>query len=990
MTAGAGQTVPRLRFAALLWAAGSSPAAAECFRIGDVITCFGNLVGGVSTEDSVTVNIRPETSIVNVPALEQFDYCPLSPPVITVGNNSTVTNDGSLTGFGTCATAIIVGTNSTVVNNGAIDTVNAVAHGIFADSGTSVTNAGSILTRGNTSLGVYGGNDVTVRNLAGSVISTGGSGASGIFLNSNATVVNAGVIRTEASGSSPIDLPDDIFALLPTYHSVANSGLLEALGARTVAVRMASDNLTLTNSGQIKGLFRNTDRVNDFSGAVAMAGQSIAIANSGLIAGAISGIEAEALRTLSLDNTGTISANADLGRAVNVLASDLAFDNTGTITGRLAGVRLEARNSITFVNGGVIETTGGFGNEAALPVVEIATSTAMDFDVVNSGVIAARLGGLALKIGDGAQTVFNTGQILGDVDLGGGNDTVIMRADSKIDGRLIGGDGIDRLVLIDRGVLGWTSDSLEDLLQLSDGRWTVTGDFTAIRLTGILRGEMSIAEGRTLTSPSVVIDAPGLLSGLGMVRGSVINDGVIAPGPGLGTLTIDGNLAQEESGIYAVDLGTDHQSDKLNVTGQATLGGTLAVSKPSQLLLRGTERYDILMAGSGITGSFASVTGITSSFLKADLINAADERMLSLNITRLPYAGVAQNANQKSVASALDAAIAAGRTGLKPLYDQLDALDAATARQTFDQLASSLPVAVAATANAGARNVLETMTRSVSSLHGDDQPLRIWGAYGRADGGPDRGDAANGYTFDMDHIATGLDHAADGGARFGFAVAHQTGDLKFRSLANTADLAQTFVSVYAAFASERALFSGGALWGDGQARTSRLYTTPLTGGAAGLADVDALGGFASARMPISMENMMLEPSLGLQAWRFVVNGYTETGGNALVVARQQDTSLRSELGLRLAVTSGRLRPYAALEASYEMLSRHDRVHATFAADPATGFGITGLAARRTWIDAEAGLAVALDANAEARVGFSGNLTDAAQGRRAFVNFAVQW
>ena len=74
----------------------------------------------------------------------------------------------------------------------------------------------------------------------------------------------------------------------------------------------------------------------------------------------------------------------------------------------------------------------------------------------------------------------------------------------------------------------------------------------------------SLASGVTLSG--------GSLGGSGSVAGLTANDATLAPGNSIGTLTVTGNFVQN-GGTYQVEANAAGQSDRINVTGSATING---------------------------------------------------------------------------------------------------------------------------------------------------------------------------------------------------------------------------------------------------------------------------------------------------------------------------------------------------------------------------------------------------------------------------------
>ena len=76
---------------------------------------------------------------------------------------------------------------------------------------------------------------------------------------------------------------------------------------------------------------------------------------------------------------------------------------------------------------------------------------------------------------------------------------------------------------------------------------------------------------------TVTLDTGGTLGGSGTIGGLVSNGGTLAPGNSIGTLNVNGNFSQN-GGTYSSRSMPQGQSDRINVTGTATInGGTVQV-----------------------------------------------------------------------------------------------------------------------------------------------------------------------------------------------------------------------------------------------------------------------------------------------------------------------------------------------------------------------------------------------------------------------------
>jgi hypothetical protein len=139
----------------------------------------------------------------------------------------------------------------------------------------------------------------------------------------------------------------------------------------------------------------------------------------------------------------------------------------------------------------------------------------------------------------------------------------------------------------------------------------------------------------TLTTTGLSINGGSLL-GDGTISGSVTNNGgILSAGSSPGTLTITGSYTQGAGGTLQAELagttlaGTDY--DLLDVTGTASLGGTLDISLFGGFIGSVGDTFDIINASS-ITGDFSNVTVPTSyTFTNTPDFPAAGNYQINLN-----------------------------------------------------------------------------------------------------------------------------------------------------------------------------------------------------------------------------------------------------------------------------------------------------------------------------------------------------------------------
>lgn len=104
---------------------------------------------------------------------------------------------------------------------------------------------------------------------------------------------------------------------------------------------------------------------------------------------------------------------------------------------------------------------------------------------------------------------------------------------------------------------------------------TYTGTATYTGATTVNNGTLVVDTGASLGGSAVSVLATATLSGSGSVAAPVTAAGTIAPGTGVGTLTVSGNTAL--TGTLAVEVNTT--ADKLSVTGDLALSGAFTVTE---------------------------------------------------------------------------------------------------------------------------------------------------------------------------------------------------------------------------------------------------------------------------------------------------------------------------------------------------------------------------------------------------------------------------
>src|SRR5262249_55750208 len=150
-------------------------------------------------------------------------------------------------------------------------------------------------------------------------------------------------------------------------------------------------------------------------------------------------------------------------------------------------------------------------------------------------------------------------------------------------------------------------------------------------------GTLAVDQGATLIGDVVV--TTGTLRGPGTITGNVTmnSNSTLAPTnanstfgqgiPAANTMTVNGNVAFNQTSIFQVHANADGSSDKLAVGGTATLAGAVQVLASGAFAPLTT--YTILTATGGVTGSFGSVS-TDFAFLMPTLAQDSNNVFLTL------------------------------------------------------------------------------------------------------------------------------------------------------------------------------------------------------------------------------------------------------------------------------------------------------------------------------------------------------------------------
>lgn len=344
-------------------------------------------------------------------------------------------------------------------------------------------------------------------------------------------------------------------------------------------------------------------------------------------------------------HTGAFTAGANtflsFGGASDSFSAASTIGGTGAVgfgatTSSFAGTHTLTGDGLTIVQGGVTFTSASTIGTPALEIRSGSINGTSNINIAGGGVINSSwqggtiLGSGTLTLGAGAIMDFNasTAPITLDGRTFTNNGTVNYTATANsltlTNNASIASSGVFDIQSDTAINSGPGSNSLDNsgTFQKTAGAATMTfaPAFKNSNTATFSSGTLAFAGGFLQTSGSTTLSggniscpftidvSGGTLAGNGTITGNVSNAGSVAPGLSPGSLTITGNYTQTASGILNIQLaGTTPVTlyDQLNVTGTASLNGTLDVTLIGGFTPANNNTFDVLTYASS-SGAFAT------------------------------------------------------------------------------------------------------------------------------------------------------------------------------------------------------------------------------------------------------------------------------------------------------------------------------------------------------------------------------------------------
>ena len=643
------------------------------------------------------------------------------------------------------------------------------------------------------------------------------------------------------------------------------------------------------------------------------------------------------------------------GGVQNVSSGGLALSTT--VNGGTQNVSSGGAASGTSVGSGGSQSVFSGGVATATTVnnggTQLVTSggTAIGTIVNSGGIQTVNSGGLmsgTVVSAGGEQSVAAGGVALGSVISSGGVQAVSSGAVVQPTAVRQGG------VILNNGTVVFdpTSTTTFDgtltgngaVLQQGVGTTILTADNHAFTgTTTVTSGTLMVGDIANRTASlggNVAVTSSGALRGHGTIGGSVTDNGVLAPGGSIGTLTIGGNYAQSNNGLLVIEVSPTSGS-QLRVQGSAALGGGLQI-----LFDPGTysaRRYAILTANT-ITGSFARLAGATS-------------------------AGVVLNGLTPTLnygASEIDLVLA-------PFVPP----------PTIAPLDTSIYTALASTAALGARafdaalmDHLATASAADRTGTHDSTWATLTDGYSRADGSG----AASAFGAHRSGFAAGFDHRL-GTATVGAAIGYEHDEIGESATPSIGRLDTLHLAAYGHRMLGPIETSGVVGYGYSWATEKRPLAPGPNGTPEGSPRLQSLSGTAQAGIPLELSrDTVLEPRVGLH-WAWLHGkGFAESGGGGQNLTVGADTlhSAQPYLGLTLMHAFGTMAEPVSIhvDVDYARELAHRTRSVTVFTQDGTAFAAPGAPLARQIVSIGAGVRAQLrrswsisgDASTQLRMG----------------------
>ncbi|MBW8294302.1 autotransporter outer membrane beta-barrel domain-containing protein [Sphingopyxis sp.] len=583
--------------------------------------------------------------------------------------------------------------------------------------------------------------------------------------------------------------------------------------------------------------------------------------------------------------------------------------------------------------------------------------------------------------GANADTLEVFGSIAGNVDLGAGDDRLVINSLTGISGSVQGGDGSDTVVFDTDAtyaapfvLAGNLFDSFENL-GVNRGVVSLTGtsEWDNVTIGGRLIGQA----GSILTADLITVTQGGIFGSAGIVNGDINVFGTLSPGASPGTMTVDGDVTMRSGSNLLIELTPTGGTDLLNINGTLTIDAGATMD---------------------ITGALGNLPGAVLDIVVADAING---RFTTINKSATVFGFVVQNGNRIQIRSEFNnssafptnvqASVAYSNQVLRASYGvqaytaALNALTAADGTINQRAFAQLTPEAYGSAMQTSMENGLQLIDVGRTFQLTAPKANGLYGfAHGLTGGSDIRGQADTGTSradLRTNGMLGGVGYGmADGQARVGAFIGRSDTDQRLVGLDATTKAEGFLGGVFADAAIGNLRVHAMVSYSDLDAETRRNLMASRT---QAQSDYGLKSWVADVSVDYSAQigDLTMTPKLGLSYISTTRGAVVEQGADAfdLAVAGDHNSAWLADAGVVFSGTvelgGATLMPYAEVGVR-QMLNNADiLVTGRFDGAPGAPIIVNGVERDKTVGRLGLGVGARLSENVQVRVGYTGEFSN---------------
>ncbi len=561
------------------------------------------------------------------------------------------------------------------------------------------------------------------------------------------------------------------------------------------------------------------------------------------------------------------------------------------------------------------------------------------------------------------------------LDIQDADDNIEIAAGSQIYGDIdLGMSGSDNDILTLSGLDANSTTLIDDLknietINLTGGTWHINGTVSD-NLNGI-----------TMTG--------GVLNGTGTLGSLNVTGGTVAPGNSIGTTTVDGDFTIDSGGTLEIEVDNSGNSDKLVVTGDATINGGTLKAISTETISR-THEYTILEANN-VSGQFDTLdTALLHTVLyqySADEDYLSDSVILTVIPEQLNNPDFLMTANQLSLGNALQQIADNSGNGVTTELQHLTTLG--QVRDAYDQLCGQTRTSLAFVSSSANTGFTDTVSSRLNNTHSgvsmrfNDLPLLAmaapdrdttmydteknlnafaigngtayfasenWGMWMRGYGifgERDSDSGSPGYHYKTYGSGFGMDFKTSKEFILGLTGGYSYGHVDYSSSRDESDITGMPMGIYGSWFSEGGYVDAIFTYAPMKYETTRyvdLTSEKLEGDFDGY---EAGTYWELGRNLYFGKDVLVQPMTSFQISYLNMDNYTETGGvSALSFDEQTYKSYKGSLGMKIKTFLGEHSEYESLILELRGRWQHEfgdtksDINANFSSNPGTIFKVS--------------------------------------------------